>query len=270
MKAILTIMFIGIAAIPIGYAQSMRYPASLPYTGLSAYSREQADPLSFTANPGALAGVKQAGVAIFGERRFMLAATSAYRLAGVVPTPMGNFGLQLDYAGFKNFHEQTVGLCYARSLGPKIAVGIQFNYYGYGIPVYGTSSALTAEAGMVVQLSNKISWGMELYNPVGGKMGKGGTEKLAAVYRSGLGYDASENFFVSTELVKEEDMPVDVVAGFQYHFASKFFVRGGILTGTGTAYAGVGAGWGNLRVDLSAGYHPQLGFSPGLLLMTTF
>ncbi len=92
--------------------------------------------------------------------------------------------------------------------------------------------------------------------------------KSASVYKLGLGYDASENFYVSTEIIKEEDREVNVTGGVQYHFMKQFFARAGVVSGTGGGFAGAGLFWKKLRLDISTGYHPQLGFSPGILLMT--
>ena len=251
-------------------AQSLRYSIALPYTGLSAYSIKQNDPLSFTGNQAALANVNQAGIGLYGERRFLLASTSYYTLATAIPTKMGNFGVQLNYSGFKNFNENKLGLAYARSLGSKVDVGVQFNYYGYRIPGYNNASTINFEAGAIIHFTDKLNGGVHVYNPVGGKLDKGGDEKLASAYKIGLGYDASENFFVSGEIVKEEDKPVNVVAGVQYQFAKQFFARAGFLSESSTAFVGVGAGWKNLRVDIAASYHPQLGFSPGILFISNF
>ena len=251
-------------------AQSLRYSIALPYTGLSAYSIKQNDPLSFTGNQAALANVNQVGIGLYGERRFLLASTSYYTLATAIPTKMGNFGVQLNYSGFKNFNENKLGLAYARSLGSKVDVGVQFNYYGYRIPGYNNASTINFEAGAIIHFTDKLNGGVHVYNPVGGKLDKGGDEKLASAYKIGLGYDASENFFVSGEIVKEEDKPVNVVAGVQYQFAKQFFARAGFLSESSTAFVGVGAGWKNLRVDIAASYHPQLGFSPGILFISYF
>ena len=109
----------------------------MPYIGLGAYSTQQNDPFSFTGNQAALANTKHAGVGLYGERRFLLHETSSYTLAAAIPTQLGNFGLQLNYSGFKNFNENKIGLAYARSLGKKVDIGVQFNYYGYRIPAYG-------------------------------------------------------------------------------------------------------------------------------------
>ena len=47
----------------------------------------------------------------------------------------------------------------------------------------------------------------------------------------------------------------------------QFFARAGFMSDTGSGYAGFGVGWKNFRLDLSGSYHPQLGFSPGILLV---
>ena len=251
-------------------AQSLRYSLAQPYSSLSAYSVQQNDALSFTGNQAALALTKQAGIGIFGERRFMLKETSVYTLGAAVPTRLGNIGIQLQYAGFKNFRENKIGLAYARKLGKLVDVGVQFNYYGYSIPAYGKASAINFEMGALFHLTGKLTAGIHVYNPIGGKLGKDKEEKIAAAYKIGLGYDASDRFFISSEIIKEEDKAVNVIAGLQYQFAKQFFAKAGFLSETGTAYAGAGVGWKNLRLDISSSYHPQLGFSPGILLIMHF
>ena len=266
------ILLLALLLVKLTYAsgQSLRYSLAQPYISLSAYSQLQNDPLSFTGNQAALAQSKNAGIGVYGERRFMLNETSVYTLAASLPTRMGNFGIQLNYAGFKNFNENKIGLAYALKLGKLVDVGVQFNYYSYRIPAYGNASAVNFEIGTLIHLTDKLNAGIHVYSPVGGKLGKNKDEKLAAAYKLGLGYDASENFFISGEIIKEEDKPVNVIAGLQYHFARQFFAKAGFISESATAYAGAGVGWKNLRLDISSGYHPQLGFSPGILLIMNF
>ncbi len=254
------------------YAQSVRYPLAQPYAGLSAYSLVQHDPLSFTGNQAALAQLRQAGLGIYGERRFMLKENSSYTMGIAVPSRLGNAGLVLQYAGFAHFNESRVGLAYARRLGALLDLGIQFTYYGYRVPVYGGASTVTVEAGILLHPIDKWNLGVHVYNPVGGRLGKSTSpllkhEKLASAYKIGLGYDASEQFFISAEIVKEEDKPVNAIAGFQYRFTQQFFLRAGFVSETTLLYAGAGISWKLFRLDISVSYHPQLGFSPGILLI---
>ena len=251
-------------------AQSLRYSIGLPYLSLGAYTTKQTDPFSFTGNQAALAQIKSAGIGVYGERRFLLADNNVYGFAGVFPSKLGNFGIQVNYSGFQNFNEQKVGLAYARSLGSKVDIGVQFNYYGYRIPAYGNASAINFEGGAVVHFSDKLNAGIHVYNPAGGKLGKATDEKLAAAYKLGMGYDASDNFYFSSEIIKEEEQPINVTGGIQYRFKKQFFARTGFRSDNNIGYGGVGFLYNGLRIDVSASYHPQLGVSPGILLMYNF
>ena len=249
--------------------QALRQPVSAVYIGLGAYSTQHNDVFSFTNNQAALAQVKNAGVGVYGERRFLLTETSVYSAALAIPSGLGNFGVSIKYLGFKNFNENQLGLAYGRSLGKKVDIGIQFNYYGYRVPSYNSASTVNFEIGALVHLTDQLTAGVHVYNPVGGKFSKT-DEKLTSAYKFGLGYDASDRFFISAEFVKEEDYPVNLNAGLQYRFASQFFARAGIASATSVSYAGVGVAWNNFRLDISGSYHPQLGISPGLLLIMNF
>ncbi|MFC4262230.1 hypothetical protein ACFOWM_05045 [Ferruginibacter yonginensis] len=254
----------------VAAAQSLRYSVSMPYIGLGAYTTKQNDAFSFTSNQAALAQTKAASVGVYGERRFLLADNSVYGLALAIPTSLGNFGIQANYAGFANFNEQKVGVAYGRSLGSKLDIGVQFNYYGYRIPTYNSASAVNFEAGAIMHVSEKLNVGVHVYNPVGGNLGKSGNEKIASAYKFGVGYDVSDNFYFSTEIIKEEDQPVNVTGGFQYRFKKQFFAKAGFRSDNNTGYAGIGFQYDAIRIDVAASYHQQLGVSPGVLLIYNF
>lgn len=251
-------------------AQALRRPLGAPYIGLGAYSINHVDAFSFTGNQASLAQMKSPAIGVYGERRFLLAETNMYSAVAVLPTKQGNFGFQADYFGFKNYNESQLGIAYARSLGSKLDIGVKFNYYSYRIPGYESSSAVNFEIGAIAHLTDQLHAGIHFYNPVGGTLSKTNNEKLGSIYKFGLGYEPSKSFLISVEIVKQEDLPVNVNAGVQYNFAKQFFARAGIASENESPYAGAGISWSNIRLDLSASYHPQLGFSPGLMLIVNF
>ncbi|MES1214595.1 MAG: hypothetical protein ABUT20_03675 [Bacteroidota bacterium] len=226
-----------------------------------------ADAFSFTSNQASLAQVKNIAGGIYSERRFMLAELSLYNAAVVLPTNSGNFGLKAGYYGFNEYNETQAGLAYGRSLGNKIDIGVQFNYYGIKAAGYGNAAAISFEAGAIMHLTDKLNAGVHVYNPVGGKFGKNADERLPFVYTAGLGYDASDKFFISAEAEKEEDYPVSINAGLQYKFIPQLLARIGISTATSNMWLGFGVVVKSLRIDVTAGYHPQLGITPGLMLL---
>ena len=251
------------------YAQSLRQSLSFPYLQISAYSSKQNDVFSFTGNQAALAAIKEPAAGVYGERRFMLAETTGYAAALQFPSKMGNFGLQLNHAGYAAFNENFLGLAYGRSLSARLDVGVQFNYYGYTIPAYNKASTVYFEGGVIMHFSENFHGGFHINNPVGIKAAKG-TEKPASRFSFGLGLDASPEFYVGLQLLKEENKPVNVNGGFIYQFKKQFFLRGGFTSDNESGFGGAGVSWKKLRLDVSASMHPQLGLSPGLLLIWSF
>jgi hypothetical protein len=59
-----------------------------------------------------------------------------------------------------------------------------------------------------------------------------------------------------------------VQAGIQYNIiTNRLFVRTGLSTATTEPFMGIGCQWKNCRADVNLRYHPQLGLTPGLLLL---
>lgn len=248
-------------------AQTLRRPVAATYTGFGAYSLNHADVFSFISNQASLAQLKSPSVGVYGERRFLLTELNNYTAVVGLPTHSGNFGLKAGYSGFSEYNETQIGLAYGRKLGNKVDIGAQFNYYGIRINSYGNASAISFELGTVLHLTDKLHAGVHVSNPVGGKFGKDQQEKLSSVYTVGLGYEASQKFFISIEIEKEEDQPVNVNAGFQYKFIPQLLVRAGMSSATSSAWLGVGLTIKSFRLDVTTSYHPQLGITPGLLLL---
>jgi hypothetical protein len=263
----LSLTLITLLAHSLLQAQTIRRPVASEYIGLGAYSTSHADAFSFISNQASLAQVKKITGGIYSERRFMLNELSVYNAVAALPTHSGNFGLKAGYYGFSDYNETQFGLAYGRRLGTKIDIGVQFNYYEIKAAGYGNSAAVSFEAGIIMHLSDKLNAGVHVYNPVGGKFGKNADEKLPFVYTTGLGYEASGQFFISAEVEKEEDQPVNVNAGIQYKFLPQLLARAGISTATSNMWLGIGVVIKSFRIDVTAGYHPQLGITPGLLLL---
>jgi hypothetical protein len=240
------------------------------YLGAGAYSNHHIDVFSFHSNQAALAEIKNTSAGIYGERRFLLKELSLYNAAIMLPTRSGNFGLDARYYGYADYNETQLGLAYARSLGSKVDIGVQFNYYAVKIAGYGNANSINFEIGTILHLTDKLNAGVHVYNPVGGKLGKNEEEKLPSAYSGGIGYEASEIFFFSLEIEKEEDKPVNVNAGLQYKFLPRLLARAGVSTTNSSMYLGIGFGWSFIRIDATASYHPQLGITPGLLMIFSF
>jgi hypothetical protein len=251
----------------IGYAQVTSSPFSSRYTGIGAYSKNFTDAFSASSNQALLAELQSPAAGIYGERRFMLKELGSYVAAIVLPAVSGGFGIAINYFGGQNFSISQAGIGYGRKLSDRIDLGVQFNYNNIKLAGYGSSSNVNFELGTLWQITDKCYWGIHVYNPAGGRFGKDKREKLASIYRTGIGYEASDLFFVSAEIAREEDQPVNVNIGLQYRFTPVFLARAGLSTGSSSYFFGLGLKWKVCRMDVVSTYHPQLGFTPGLLLL---
>ena len=251
-------------------AQVVRQPLAIRYAGLGAYSKNFVDIFSGTSNQAALAQVKSGGFGVYGERRFMLEELNQFTAIVALPTSSGTFAVQGDYFGFSDFNENQLGIAYARSIAKKVDVGIKFNYHTIQAGAYGNASAINFEAGTIFHLTENFHTGVHIYNPLSSKLGKNSDEQLASIYKVGFGYEPSKRVFISTEIIKQEDQEVNVNAGLQYNVHERVFIRAGVSTLTNNSYAGVGLQLGIVRLDINAAYHPQLGFTPGMLVLFNF
>ena len=248
-------------------SQIVRTPVTAAYTRVGAYTLQHADAFSFSANQAALANINAISSGIYGERRFLLEELSLYQGAFTLPTSSGNFGLQGSYAGSTDYNETSVGFAYGRKLGSKLNIGAQFNYHSIKLAGYGTASAINFEGGLLFHVTEQFHVGIHFYNPTGTAFQKNEDEKLPAIYTAGLGYEVSNKFFISGEIQKVEDEDLNVNAGMQYSFDEKLFARAGFTSAASSYFLGLGVMLKNFRLDATASVHPQLGITPGLLLL---
>jgi hypothetical protein len=252
------------------FTQTIHSPAKASIEWVGAYSRRFTTPFSFLSNQAALSSLSQPGAGLFTEQRFLLKDLNFSAMVIALPWKHAGVGFQLTHFGNEVYNESQVGIAYARKLGALCDIGLQFDYFHIGLSGYGSFSAITFEAGVVFHPAENIHFGMHLYNPAGGMIGKSGREKLAYVYSVGIGYEASEQVLISAEIIKEENKPVSVNAGINYMMGKQLFLELGIATAVSSPFAGMGLGWGRLRIAVTVSYRTQLGFNPCLLLLYSF
>lgn len=250
-------------------AQTCTQNVAARYPGLAVYSKTFSDLYATRSNAAALAQLKQSAIGIYAENRFLLPQFNLYTGSIGIKTKHGGVAFHGSYFGFDLFHQMQLSFAYGLSISQKVDVGVQFNYYTVQqANGYGTASSINGSIGAIFHLTEKVHLGINVYNPENSQLGnKGLPEKLPAQYTFGMGYDASDKVYVSAELVKEENFPASVNAGFQYRFQKQFFARLGIATATSNVYGGVGLAFDHYKIDIAASYHPQLGISPAVLLV---
>jgi hypothetical protein len=224
--------------------------------------------ICFAANPAALGHLNYTGAAICSERKFFLPELNSFYAGAAFPADHGGFALNAFYSGFNLYNETQLGLAYGRQIGDAVSIGLRFNYNSIRIAGYGKASAVSFETGVLLRLTDKIFAAVDIDNPAGGKFGKGNQEQLPSVYTAGFGYAASQKFYFSIDIIKEEGEMVSVNAAFQYKPAPQLLVKC-IVSGNAIGMA-ARFSFSTFHVEVAAGYHQQLGVTPGLLLLFNF
>lgn len=247
--------------------QTVRYPASLPHLSSGAYSSRFSNVLSARGNIASLADIDSFGVGVYGERRFMLQEISSYAAVAALPTSSGNFALMADYFGYSGYNESELSIGYGRKLNEAIAIGAAFNHYSVRIPSYGKAGSYNFEVGTIIHISKELHTGVRIYNPLRSRLGSHRMERLAAAYTAGMGYQPSDNFLSSLEIIKEDGRSVAVHSGIQYRPIQQLFGAAGYITGNRQFYFGVGYLHRQIRVDMVASFHQHIGVSPGIMIL---
>jgi hypothetical protein len=235
--------------------------------GLNAYSSKAPDLFSAFNNQAALAEVKSKSVGLYGERRYLVEGLNNYLAVGSIETKSGSFGIELGYFGFSRFNQSRAGLAYALALGSRMNLGVEFNCLSINIPGYGRASTLGFELAGLFHITDKLSAGMQMSNPVGGEFGRPGKENLPSLYRGGVGYDPSRDFFAGIEIVKEELIPPYVNVGMQYGGIPGVAIRTGFTSTNNSWWMAICYLWRSLRVGISISFHPVLGITPGFFFL---
>ncbi|MDQ3846969.1 MAG: hypothetical protein M3342_23590, partial [Bacteroidota bacterium] len=202
-------------------AQRTQSPVNDVYTRLGAYSRLHTDVFSFRANQAALAPIRSFAAGVYSERRFLLQELAFYSAVMALPTATGTFGASGTYYGNAAYNKAHAGIAYGRKLGNKVAIGGQFNYYSFRVAGYGHATAVNAEAGFLIHITDQLHAGVHVYNPTNSKWNKAENEKIPAIYSVGFGFDASDKFTLYTEAQKITGENLGINAGLQYQFTDQ-------------------------------------------------
>jgi hypothetical protein len=183
-----------------------------------------------------------------------------------LPSDFGNWGFMADHFGNSEMSESVMGFAYSRKLGEFIGVGMQFNYFFRNIPGYKTAAFISGELGLLFKVSDQVSTGLQVSHPTGVLSGSTG-EGLPAVYSGGIGYTPSEKVLLAADIQKMQEGPVQFHAGFQYWFFDTMNIMGGVTPTSSSWYMGAGFKSHSFFITASAGLHPFLGITPGIVIM---
>lgn len=219
---------------------------------------------SIQNNQAGISLIDKIGAGIFYESQFTIKQMSSKSAAILVPSKIGVLGLTFNHFGYELYSDMKIGLVYARSFGQYFRVGVQLDYISTTLGEdYGSTNNVTFELGIQSAVSQTLTIGAWVFNPIQVNLSEYENESIPAIFKLGLTWEITEGFLASVEAEKNTNLsPVFLRAGLEYALKEKFFFRGGFSTSEEIFSMGFGFKIKMFRFDISAVMHNTLGFSP--------
>jgi len=239
------------------YVSGARY-ISMSSSGVISY-----DLWSVCNNQAGLGFIKKPTAGFFIENRFMLPSLSLKAAAVALPLRGGSLGFSAGHFGYSAYSESSGGIGFGKTFGQRMAAGFRASYCLTRIADdYGNASAITIEGGIITALTEKLTLGVHVYNPVKTHLTKNSEVMIPMVFKAGCLLKISEKLTTVAGIEKISSQKPAFQTGFEYEAAKQFFIRGGIATQKALFSFGAGMTWKCLEFDFSSTYHQHLGYSP--------
>ncbi|MFT6997544.1 MAG: hypothetical protein ACJAQ4_001298, partial [Cryomorphaceae bacterium] len=190
-------------------------------------------------------------------------------------TPLGKGAIGLNYSnfGYGVYNEGKLGLAYGMKLADSFSIGVQLNYHTTRIAAedYGKVGALTAEVGVRMEVSERVTVAAHLFNPTRTTLIDNGEsaipdEKIPTVIRLGAGYQISDEVLLAGEVEKDIDQNALFRGGIEYQPVDILYLRVGASSEPSLFSFGLGVRFESFQFDLASSYSSVLGYSPQVSL----
>lgn len=215
-------------------------------------------------NPAGMANLDKISLGLYYENRWMLPETAYKCGAFALPTKFGCLGLSFNQFGSSKYNENKFGLAYAKDFGRYLQIGLQLDYLLLKIGNdYGKFSAITFELGIQSQVTDKLTLGTYIFNPVNISFEQTlNHEKLPIVMRFGMAYKFTKDFIGQCEIEKDTEREgVSLRGGLEYEAVKNLYIRTGVQTNPGILSFGLGYAISFAQINVAAQLHNELGAS---------
>ena len=219
---------------------------------------------SLQNNPAGMANLERISLGLYYENRWLLPETAYKCGAFALPTKFGVLGLSFNQFGSSKYNENKIGLAYAKDFGRYLQIGLQLDYLLLKVGNdYGSFSALTFELGIQSHVTDKLTLGTYIFNPVNFSFEQTlNHEKIPIVMRFGLAYQFTKDFVGQCEIEKNiECEGVSLRGGLEYEAVNNLYIRTGAQSNPGILSFGLGYGIRFAQVNVAAQLHNKLGAS---------
>ena len=155
---------------------------------------------------------------------YMLKELMRARLEAVMRYDRHAFVLQLSHNGYSRYGELTTSVGYAVKFGGRVAVGMRYYYLYQHVERYEAQHSITFDVSLYAQLSSKLCFGFEVYNPARLKYSIRGPDMIPMRFTVLAHYVYSEKLSFAVQVLKYLPGRFDVSAGCYYRPLPYFYL----------------------------------------------
>jgi hypothetical protein len=266
LKSIGLLLLITLIPVARAYSGGVNYPAGSRQAGLAFSAITARSPWATFYNQASLARLEKFRFGVMAERKFGIQSLDAGAFSAAYPfEKLGTVAIsfyQLSNGGA--YTQQKYGLALSRAFGERLAIGMQFDAFSRSIQEFDQEWHFTGEVGFQFKLNERLTAGLHVFNPVGVNQEEDFTELTAPTGTVGLGYQFSDK--AELHLATQQDLQHSTRfrAGIAYQPLESLEVQAGIATAPLNYSFGLGYQWKWLKINLSFGFHRNLGQTPYL------
>ncbi|MGQ9620894.1 MAG: hypothetical protein ACUVTX_07920 [Bacteroidales bacterium] len=208
-------------------------------------------------NQAVLSHYRSAALGFSYENRFSLKEFSTRSVCFTIPSANGAVGAFYSFFGYSDYKRQTAGIASSVILAPGLSAGVQADILSeHSAGDYEDFMQVTCEAGLMFNLSENVTAGIHIFNPVPSSMRN---VPLPSSLRAGAGIKPAKNLFagIETEMITGQNL--NIKTGFEYEVSHKLQIRGGYSTRGPSFTFGVGYTVRQSHIDAGFMTHPKLG-----------
>jgi hypothetical protein len=244
-------------------AQLSLAPVGARAAGLANITTIETDIWSAINNPGSLGVIKDFGIGILHEQRFLMEEMGVSSIVGAFPLFGNSVGIYLSNLGFSTYGQNRFGLSIGRQIGEFISVGVGVDAHLLRFPEdYSNLFSINGNVGVWANPAENLTLGLYVFNLTFSKWNDEENSPLPIVFSLGASYKITEQILLCAELTKDIDEAARVKIATEFNLVKTLFLRVGVISEPFEMHFGIGYNYKNLQFDLALSRHPVLGYTP--------
>jgi hypothetical protein len=256
----------------IGRCEISVFPTGARSAAIGGAAVTTSDIFAVYNNQAALGFVDNATAAMHYKNLYLLPDLNIAAAAFAMPVPYaGTAGISVCTFGGQFYNELRTGIGIGKRLGSRFAVGAQVNYTRITVEGYGSTGAITAEAGILAYPVENLRLGAHVYNFTYSKfLSREYNVSLPVIFNIGAGYRVVDDVDIFLQSEFYSGRTLRCKAGIEYRLLRDLALRAGATIKPVELAMGAGYTLHGLTIDFAFARHQALGYSPQISIIYAF